>query len=111
MRFTIINILILNNLNRMDKWHTYCYLHLVKKGNIIMIRYQRTIKNNILCNGIGLHTGKNVQMTLKPASAGAGVVFIRTDLANTPDQGHGRQYRYHKLCHHAQPEQRVRENR
>jgi UDP-3-O-[3-hydroxymyristoyl] N-acetylglucosamine deacetylase len=54
-----------------------------EKGHCIMIRYQRTIKNNILCNGIGLHTGKIVQMTLKPASAGTGVVFIRTDLADT----------------------------
>jgi UDP-3-O-[3-hydroxymyristoyl] N-acetylglucosamine deacetylase len=49
-----------------------------------MIRYQRTIKNNTVCKGIGLHTGKTVQMTLKPASTGTGVVFIRTDLADTP---------------------------
>jgi len=56
---------------------------IAKKGQIIMIRYQRTIKKNIQCNGIGLHTGKTVQMTLKPAPTGAGVVFIRTDLANT----------------------------
>ena len=48
-----------------------------------MIRYQRTIKNSIRCNGIGLHTGKAVQMTLKAAPAGTGVVFIRTDLADT----------------------------
>jgi UDP-3-O-[3-hydroxymyristoyl] N-acetylglucosamine deacetylase len=52
-------------------------------GHIIMIRYQRTIKNNIICKGIGLHTGKTVQMTLRPASTGTGVVFIRTDLAYT----------------------------
>jgi UDP-3-O-[3-hydroxymyristoyl] N-acetylglucosamine deacetylase len=48
-----------------------------------MIRYQRTIKKDIICNGIGLHTGKTVQMTLKSAATGTGVVFIRTDLANT----------------------------
>ena len=53
------------------------------KAGHIMIRYQRTIKNNLHCRGIGLHTGKNVQMTLKSASAGTGIVFIRTDLANT----------------------------
>src|SRR3990172_10566608 len=47
-----------------------------------MMRYQRTLKNNIFCEGIGLHTGKNVQMTLKPAPEGTGVVFIRADLAN-----------------------------
>ncbi len=47
-----------------------------------MIRYQRTIKNSTSCEGIGLHSGKTVQMTLKPAPTGTGVVFIRTDLAN-----------------------------
>jgi len=57
--------------------------NILKEGKIIMIRYQRTIKNNIQCNGIGLHTGKTVQMTLKAAPTGTGVVFIRTDLANT----------------------------
>jgi UDP-3-O-[3-hydroxymyristoyl] N-acetylglucosamine deacetylase len=55
----------------------------LKKGYFIMIRYQRTIKNNILCKGIGLHTGKTVHLTLKPALEGTGVVFIRTDLGNT----------------------------
>jgi len=57
--------------------------NILNEGKIIMIRYQRTIKNNIQCNGIGLHTGKTVQMTLKAAPTGTGVVFIRTDLANT----------------------------
>ena len=57
--------------------------NILREGKIIMIRYQRTIKNNIQCNGIGLHTGKTVQMTLKAAPTGTGVVFIRTDLANT----------------------------
>jgi UDP-3-O-[3-hydroxymyristoyl] N-acetylglucosamine deacetylase len=47
-----------------------------------MIRYQRTIKNSIHCEGIGLHSGKTVRMTLNPAPAGFGVVFIRIDLAN-----------------------------
>ena len=45
-----------------------------------MIRSQRTIKNSILCEGIGLHTGKAVKMTLLPAPTDTGVVFIRTDL-------------------------------
>lgn len=47
-----------------------------------MIRYQRTLKNSIHCEGIGLHSGKTVHMTLKPAPADSGVVFIRIDLAN-----------------------------
>jgi UDP-3-O-[3-hydroxymyristoyl] N-acetylglucosamine deacetylase len=47
-----------------------------------MIRFQRTIKKSITCVGIGLHTGKPVKMTLKPAPASTGIVFIRTDLDN-----------------------------
>lgn len=45
-----------------------------------MMRFQRTIKNLIPCEGIGLHSGKAVKMRIKPAPADTGVVFIRTDL-------------------------------
>jgi UDP-3-O-[3-hydroxymyristoyl] N-acetylglucosamine deacetylase len=41
---------------------------------------QRTIAEKISCTGIGLHSGKPVQLTLHPARAGSGVVFVRTDL-------------------------------
>ena len=44
-----------------------------------MIR-QRTIRRQIDCTGIGLHTGKRVNLSLKPAAAGHGVVFRRLDL-------------------------------
>ncbi|HEX9021715.1 MAG TPA: UDP-3-O-acyl-N-acetylglucosamine deacetylase [Nitrospirota bacterium] len=47
-----------------------------------MIRLQRTLKKSVQCEGIGLHSGKAVKMTLKPAPVGSGVVFIRTDLGN-----------------------------
>ncbi len=45
-----------------------------------MIRFQRTLKTEVFCDGIGLHTGNPVRMTLKPALAGTGIVLIRTDL-------------------------------
>lgn len=41
---------------------------------------QRTLKNTIRATGVGLHTGKKVYMTLRPAAANTGVVFRRTDL-------------------------------
>jgi UDP-3-O-[3-hydroxymyristoyl] N-acetylglucosamine deacetylase len=44
-----------------------------------MIR-QRTLKNVIRATGVGLHTGKKVFLTLRPAPAGTGIVFRRTDL-------------------------------
>ncbi len=46
----------------------------------MMIRYQRTLKNSVLCQGIGLHTGKRVTLQLKSAPTNTGIVFIRTDL-------------------------------
>ncbi|RIL05455.1 MAG: UDP-3-O-[3-hydroxymyristoyl] N-acetylglucosamine deacetylase [Proteobacteria bacterium] len=41
---------------------------------------QHTIAEKISCTGVGLHTGKPVQLTLHPARAGTGIVFVRTDL-------------------------------
>jgi UDP-3-O-[3-hydroxymyristoyl] N-acetylglucosamine deacetylase len=45
-----------------------------------MLRYQRTLKNIIKCSGIGLHSGKQVNMALMPATADTGIVFVRGDL-------------------------------
>ncbi|TBR44739.1 UDP-3-O-acyl-N-acetylglucosamine deacetylase [Marinomonas agarivorans] len=44
-----------------------------------MIR-QRTLKNLIRATGVGLHSGEKVYLTLKPAPANTGIVFVRTDL-------------------------------
>jgi len=41
---------------------------------------QRTLKNIIRATGVGLHSGKKVYLTLKPAPVDTGIVFCRTDL-------------------------------
>ena len=41
---------------------------------------QKTINNTIRATGVGLHTGEKVFVTLRPAPADCGIVFIRTDL-------------------------------
>jgi UDP-3-O-[3-hydroxymyristoyl] N-acetylglucosamine deacetylase len=46
---------------------------------------QRTLKNSIRATGVGLHTGKKVLMTLRPASPDTGIVFRRTDLPHPVD--------------------------
>src|SRR5258708_7226426 len=46
---------------------------------------QRTLKNSIRATGVGLHTGKKVLMTLRPALPDTGIVFRRTDLDHTVD--------------------------
>jgi UDP-3-O-[3-hydroxymyristoyl] N-acetylglucosamine deacetylase len=43
---------------------------------------QRTIRRQISCVGIGLHSGNKVNLTLRPASADSGIRFRRTDLGN-----------------------------
>ena len=41
---------------------------------------QRTLKNAIRATGVGLHTGKKVLLTLRPALPNTGVIFRRVDL-------------------------------
>ena len=41
---------------------------------------QRTLKRSLSCAGIGLHSGRKVTLSLKPAPAGTGIRFRRTDL-------------------------------
>ncbi len=41
---------------------------------------QQTVKDKVIFSGIGLHSGMEVTMTLRPADAGTGVIFHRVDL-------------------------------
>lgn len=41
---------------------------------------QRTIKTIVKTTGIGLHSGRKVQLTLRPAPADTGIVYARVDL-------------------------------
>jgi UDP-3-O-[3-hydroxymyristoyl] N-acetylglucosamine deacetylase len=41
---------------------------------------QRTLKKEILCSSIGLHTGRKVKMKIKPAPVDTGIIFVRKDL-------------------------------
>lgn len=45
---------------------------------------QKTIKNEISLTGVGLHTGKDVKMTFKPAPINNGFTFVRVDLEGSP---------------------------
>jgi UDP-3-O-[3-hydroxymyristoyl] N-acetylglucosamine deacetylase len=42
--------------------------------------YRRTLKREVGCTGIGLHSGKPVRLMLKPAAAGHGIRFLRRDV-------------------------------
>lgn len=44
---------------------------------------QRTIKKQVNASGIGLHSGRIVELTLKPAPVDSGIVFKRMDIENS----------------------------
>jgi UDP-3-O-[3-hydroxymyristoyl] N-acetylglucosamine deacetylase len=43
--------------------------------------FQQTLRNKAAFSGIGLHTGKLITLTLRPAEPGTGIVFHRVDLS------------------------------
>jgi UDP-3-O-[3-hydroxymyristoyl] N-acetylglucosamine deacetylase len=47
------------------------------------MEYQKTLENVVECSGVGLHSGRPVNLWIKPASVNNGIVFKRIDL---PDQ-------------------------
>ena len=46
---------------------------------------QRTIQRVISTKGVGLHSGKRVEITLRPAEPNTGIIFHRIDLPEVVD--------------------------
>jgi UDP-3-O-[3-hydroxymyristoyl] N-acetylglucosamine deacetylase len=46
--------------------------------------FQRTIKASVTVTGVGLHSGCRVKLTLRPANHDQGIIFVRSDLPDTP---------------------------
>jgi len=44
------------------------------------MRLQTTLGRTVSVSGVGLHSGRNVRATLRPAPAGRGIAFVRTDV-------------------------------
>ncbi|MBW8812347.1 MAG: UDP-3-O-acyl-N-acetylglucosamine deacetylase [Caulobacterales bacterium] len=42
--------------------------------------FQQTVRAPALFAGVGVHTGEYTRVTVRPAAAGAGIVFVRTDV-------------------------------
>jgi UDP-3-O-[3-hydroxymyristoyl] N-acetylglucosamine deacetylase len=45
---------------------------------------QITLATPVSCSGVGIHSGKEVTITVKPAPANHGIRFVRTDLPDCP---------------------------
>ena len=50
-----------------------------------MNHFQRTLKRPATCSGVGVHSGRQVNLTVKPAPANHGIKFVRTDLPDFPE--------------------------
>ena len=48
------------------------------------LAFQTTIAEPVSYSGVGLHSGKNVNMELQPAEADTGIIFVRVDLPGQP---------------------------
>ena len=68
-------------------------MELITKGKIektkseksVMTKeYQQTLKGEVSISGVGLHTGREVTLTMKPANPGFGIRFQRVDLPEQP---------------------------
>jgi UDP-3-O-[3-hydroxymyristoyl] N-acetylglucosamine deacetylase len=45
---------------------------------------QRTIAKTVSCKGIGVHSGREVHLTIHPAPSNQGIQFMRSDLMDSP---------------------------
>lgn len=45
---------------------------------------QKTVGSTIRCHGVGLHTGRKINMTIRPGDPDSGVVFHRKDASKNP---------------------------
>ncbi|BCL60821.1 UDP-3-O-acyl-N-acetylglucosamine deacetylase [Desulfomarina profundi] len=51
--------------------------------------YQYTLQKSVSCCGVGLHSGRTVNLSIKPAPEDSGIRFFRTDIQPTePIQAH-----------------------
>ncbi len=51
--------------------------------------HQYTLRKTVSCCGVGLHSGRTVNLTIKPAIANNGIRFFRTDvMSDSPVQAH-----------------------
>lgn len=66
--------LLLSTPNHLQMAHMHAKMRLMKK------LMQRTLKKSVDASGIGLHSGRTVQLRLDPAPVDTGVVFRRTDV-------------------------------
>ncbi len=73
----------MSRLNSLAIDYNHAQLHPISPDYVPQVVHtQKTIANSISCQGIGVHSGSPVTLTLHPAVSGSGMTFIRTDLGD-----------------------------
>ena len=49
---------------------------------VIHDHHERTLVAPAIIAGVGVHTGRRVRLAVRPAAAGTGIVFVRTDVTD-----------------------------
>lgn len=47
---------------------------------------QHTLAGSATCSGIGVHSGRRVRLTIRPAPVDSGILFVRTDLSEVDNR-------------------------
>lgn len=66
------------NLHNQHKMYSFNFKEL--KMSLPVDPYQYTLRKSVSCCGVGLHSGRTVNLSIKPASVNSGIRFFRTDL-------------------------------
>lgn len=61
---------------------------LFKGGAISPGVFQGTLRSAVACQGVGVHTGTQISLTLKPAAPHTGIIFVRCDQEHGEIKGH-----------------------
>ena len=57
-------------------------MNFINKKISSMYDLQSTLKSKIFFNGVGIHSGKAVKMSIEPAAPNTGIIFERVDIEN-----------------------------
>ena len=45
---------------------------------------QRTLSSSITAKGVGLHTGRKINLKISPGQQDKGIIFVRKDISDMP---------------------------
>ena len=51
-------------------------------ASAIKDQHEHTLAGPAICAGVGVHSGQRTRLSIRPAPAGTGVVFVRADITD-----------------------------